>query len=611
MSVSAKNVLKSMCVGTKIEVRLLYCHCLLFVARHEAISLAQRCGKSAIASPGQWDDGAIAELANLGAFRAQAIEADRGELRRCQNELTRQQQQRSATAGLSRARQLENGIKEKSRQLDELARQLGSRILALDARDERFSRFYVAQDQIQRRIKAARATVEELRSQRLELKQKLGFDVRALNGALFAALAAGLLLWAFLGSNGGVNNGHNDRTLVFIVPGTFGNADLWPNVIPGQSSFGSELQRAIGSEGQVYPFLWYGANDHPSRVAAAENLASIIDSKSSGFDRVCLVGHSHGGNIALRAAGLCRTKIDTVICLSTPHIYLAMRGTGGELLPVPVYCTWRSRQNITKIINIGPKDDSVRDSLANLSPGLDENAAIPMTQDWQEHLDFPRLIDDDFHSHFFSSDHLVAAGFLDVADINLVIQSFSSNPHGAIHSRRMGYIIGEVIHDAQSAELHSYILSLVQPQDEDFGDPLDARAWQSRCQTRASLLQHVGWRLDKIAVHLLPEAKQIADNADGTAPAPFIQIMSKDDSTQYWRTVDSAPAFDATWSTRLILYDGQTDILSVYADHLIKAPTCLGRYYVSASQQPPTVIPANSAQGVYWSADLSWISVHY
>ena len=168
-----------------------------------------------------------------------------------------------------------------------------------------------------------------------------------------------------------------ERILVVVVPGTYGNDRFWPNVDDGKVTFGSELLRAIGSDGEVYPFLWASSIHHPNRQQAAANLASVIERKAKGFDRVCLVGHGHGGNVALLAASDCRRTIDMVVCLSTPHVYLRTVDTRANNLLLPVYCSPRTLRNVRSIVCIAPKTDAVPDAVTNLTlTGLAENEAI-------------------------------------------------------------------------------------------------------------------------------------------------------------------------------------------------------------------------------------------
>jgi len=116
-----------------------------------------------------------------------------------------------------------------------------------------------------------------------------------------------------------------DHMLVVTVPGTYGNEELWPTVVPGKATFASELLKQLPDGSEIHPFIWASSIDHADRVAAANNLAEEIDKRSAMFESVTLVGHSHGGNICLLAAGLCKSPINTVVCLSTPHIHIATK----------------------------------------------------------------------------------------------------------------------------------------------------------------------------------------------------------------------------------------------------------------------------------------------
>ena len=101
-------------------------------------------------------------------------------------------------------------------------------------------------------------------------------------------------------------------TLIVIVPGTYGNSSNWPNVYEDKATFASELKRSFeaqnGRKCAIYSEIWKSSIFSKNREAAARRIADSIDAKSSDYERVCIIGHSHGGNVALMAAGLCRTK---------------------------------------------------------------------------------------------------------------------------------------------------------------------------------------------------------------------------------------------------------------------------------------------------------------
>lgn len=73
----------------------------------------------------------------------------------------------------------------------------------------------------------------------------------------------------------------------------------------------------------IHPdFKWSGNNNHPSRIAAGEALAAYIDSlKIPPADRLFLVAHSHGGNVALYALKHTGTeRVDGIVFLATPFL---------------------------------------------------------------------------------------------------------------------------------------------------------------------------------------------------------------------------------------------------------------------------------------------------
>jgi pimeloyl-ACP methyl ester carboxylesterase len=412
------------------------------------------------------------------------------------------------------------------------------------------------------------------------------------------------------------------RTLVIIVPGAAGNASFWTNIESGQVTFASELQRAEGPGTEIYPYLWNGGVDHASREAAAKELASIIDQKAGGFDRVCLVGHSFGGDIALRAAGECTTHVDTVVCLATPHAYLLMQTANQQQLFVPVYCTWESRQNIKTIVNVYPQNDAPVVNAANNFKRMEltEADAIPLTQSWQEHVGFPRLLNDDLSRHFFRlENNLVMAEPLNVGNVNITIQSLvkpgpTFAEHSAIHSRRMGYVVGELLRDGLTPDRISYVSTKIEAANADSGGPMPEANYQAFLQAQAQRFQHVGWRLNQITVDLLPQTINIAGNLNGTLPSPLIKAVSGGNNgrPQTWSTAPVLNTLHASWQTDFIAWNGQTYYLSLQAYHDIGTPTDLGGISITADNNAPfSTITANPSGGGYWSASLTWVSVHY
>jgi pimeloyl-ACP methyl ester carboxylesterase len=86
---------------------------------------------------------------------------------------------------------------------------------------------------------------------------------------------------------------------------------------------------------RTYAFRWSGGNDHEARLKAASDLAHRLEGLAAAFPttRFLLVGHSHGGNVALAAMkAIPAAQRVGVVCLATPFYNIAER----TLLPLVV-----------------------------------------------------------------------------------------------------------------------------------------------------------------------------------------------------------------------------------------------------------------------------------
>lgn len=114
--------------------------------------------------------------------------------------------------------------------------------------------------------------------------------------------------------------------VITMVHGTFAPQAAW-------TSEGSKLCKFLKErlEGAVLfqRYAWTGANTHTARVAASEGLRAQLFSQLRDFPDAAhfLIGHSHGGNIAVYALGASELdgKLAGVFCLNTPFVCATRR----------------------------------------------------------------------------------------------------------------------------------------------------------------------------------------------------------------------------------------------------------------------------------------------
>jgi len=230
-------------------------------------------------------------------------------------------------------------------------------------------------------------------------------------------------------------------------------------LLPGKVTFASELLRGLGGNAKIHPFVWSSSIRGKRRLKAARLLADEIDRLSTGCDRVILIGHSHGGNIALHAASLCRTKIDSIVCLATPHVYLRVVDEEHASLNLPVYCSPQTLRNTSQILCFQAEGDKVCETWSNaLLTGASEMEAIELTHEWRTQTGSPRLADDGLILRLLESDNLFAANRLTLAShsqfIKCAIADFLGvRQHHAIHSCEIGFAIGRVLSQQDGTQL--------------------------------------------------------------------------------------------------------------------------------------------------------------
>ena len=275
---------------------------------------------------------------------------------------------------------------------------------------------------------------------------------------------------------------------VFLVHGSFAGNETWPLIVKDKVSFASELKRASGKLSTIHHFVWSGQNNHQARLDAAENLAREIEEFTEKEDRIAIVGHSHGGNVALLAASKISQPIDLVICLSTPHLHLVMENPDGEEVPLPVYCPPQNQKQIKDIVCINPDNDRVPDFWAEVN-GVNDDSAIDLTRPWRraQQLILPK-VSSPFHdlaARVGLTDEIVNLESRDelvVARNNIKYRSDVSGvdmKHSVVHSCRMGFILGKIVRHGMSDEFAEYLTTIYQQSPADDGATIAAEAIES------------------------------------------------------------------------------------------------------------------------------------
>lgn len=131
--------------------------------------------------------------------------------------------------------------------------------------------------------------------------------------------------------NNPINAIDPDGFLTIVIHGTWADKDKWQ-----QSQFLKNVAATFKDKNTIL-FKWSGGNSDKDRQAAAKALAAYIkDYKFADGEKLNIVAHSHGGNVAFAASGQINHKIDTMVTLGTPirGDYQPSLGNIGRLLNV-------------------------------------------------------------------------------------------------------------------------------------------------------------------------------------------------------------------------------------------------------------------------------------
>lgn len=269
---------------------------------------------------------------------------------------------------------------------------------------------------------------------------------------------------------------------VFLVHGSFAGNETWPLIVENKVSFASELKRAAGKNSTIHHFVWSGQNNHQARLDAAENLAREIKEFTKETDRIAIIGHSHGGNVALLAASKLTRQVNLVVCLSTPHLHLVMENPDGEEVPLPVYCPPENQKQIKDIVCLNPDNDRVPDFWAEIN-GVNDDSAIDLTRSWRraQQLILPK-VSSPFHDLAIRvglTDEIVNLESRDeliVAKHNIKYRSDVGGvamKHSVVHSCRFGFVLGKVVRHGMTDQLAEYLRTIYQQSPADDGGVME------------------------------------------------------------------------------------------------------------------------------------------
>lgn len=139
--------------------------------------------------------------------------------------------------------------------------------------------------------------------------------------------------------------GSKGNDIWIIVHGTFAQNAAWHQ---SENDFFKTLVKA--TQAQVYGFTWSGKLSAIARRDAGIALKDFIISIVHPHDRIHIIAHSHGGNVAMIAATyLSQTK--------SPHVIheLILLGT-----PIPIKLTTPDMERIKRIYNFFSYGDKVQ-----------------------------------------------------------------------------------------------------------------------------------------------------------------------------------------------------------------------------------------------------------
>lgn len=122
------------------------------------------------------------------------------------------------------------------------------------------------------------------------------------------------LVLCFFMSNQLCGQALSENKLFILIHGTWAADSEWH--LPGGEFFDTLEKSACAVGGHVIPYNWSGNLSHESRIQAARGLAKLIQSFPPSTV-IHLIGHSHGGNVAVSATKILARDVQNVHRIAT------------------------------------------------------------------------------------------------------------------------------------------------------------------------------------------------------------------------------------------------------------------------------------------------------
>jgi carboxylesterase len=164
----------------------------------------------------------------------------------------------------------------------------------------------------------------------------------------------------------------NAPDIIYVVHGSHAHT-WWRHLANGGypwwrrwSLFCSAVRQAFGRECEIREFCWSGKNTDAARLKAGDDFARAIE-KDSPQRQIHLIGHSHGGNVALVAVNrLPHQRVESIVLLANPNI--ALLDSRGQ---PPEWLYWGDApERVARIWNLYSPEDLVQGRLVEWFHGV-------------------------------------------------------------------------------------------------------------------------------------------------------------------------------------------------------------------------------------------------